>query len=264
MQNDYKVILLSAGLGTRLKPLTKILPKCLMPIRGVPILAHWLQKCMDSRINHIYVNTHYKAHIVENFLSTVNNDFDLVVAREPVLLGTAGTVRAAASWINNHSVIIVHADNFSSLKLSSLIAAHEKAKMQGVDITMATFLTDTPKSCGIVKLDDNRVVGFYEKVEDAPGNLANGAVYIFEPNVVKYICENEDIFDISNQIIPKFLGKIGIFNVDNFHIDIGNLKTLRKSQKVTHLLVGDTFDKGIKELGKEFMQIENILKGDVV
>ena len=64
-----KAILLAAGLGTRLKPLTNTIPKCLVPISGRPLLSYWLEKLANLGINEILINVHYLAEQVENYIS---------------------------------------------------------------------------------------------------------------------------------------------------------------------------------------------------
>jgi mannose-1-phosphate guanylyltransferase len=92
---------------------------------------------------------------------------------------------------------------------------------------MLSFKTDRPESCGILKINNNRVVDFYEKMKNPPGNIANGAVYIFTAKVLDYINSNNLINDISNDLIPKFLGRIQVFENNTYHRDIGDLESLR-------------------------------------
>jgi mannose-1-phosphate guanylyltransferase len=93
---------------------------------------------------------------------------------------------------------------------------------------MMCFKTDRPESCGILKIENNRVIDFYEKISNPPGNMANGAVYIFSRKIIKYIYKNkEQVHDISYDLIPKFLGKIQVFENNIYHRDIGDLNSLR-------------------------------------
>ena len=91
-----------------------------------------------------------------------------------------------------------------------------------------TFRTDEPSNCGIVELNDyGYVINFHEKKKDPPGNLANAAIYIFQPEVIEYIQTlNKNIIDISTDVIPKFLGKIQAYQNNLYLRDIGNLKSL--------------------------------------
>ena len=72
---------------------------------------------------------------------------------------------------------------------------------------MMTFRTPTPSTCGIVELDSKGIVtNFYEKVLEPPGNLANGAVYLFESEVLDWIMDNDTLNDFSTEVLPQFIG----------------------------------------------------------
>ena len=99
---------------------------------------------------------------------------------------------------------------------------------------MMNFETDYPQSCGILELDERGVVtGFHEKVQNPPGNIANGAVYIFEPEVVRFICSESGnpISDISNDLLPRYLQRIFTWPTDGLHIDVGTLANLEKARQ---------------------------------
>jgi mannose-1-phosphate guanylyltransferase len=98
-------------------------------------------------------------------------------------------------------------------------------------MTMLAFRTDDPRSCGILELDSqNRVLAFHEKVENPPGNLANGAVYIFEPEVIDDIARlGRSVVDLSTEIIPNYLGRILSVETSGYHRDIGNPESLRRA-----------------------------------
>ena len=101
---------------------------------------------------------------------------------------------------------------------------------------MMTFNTKTPRTCGIVELDANGVViGFHEKVKNPPGNLANGAVYLLEPEVLQWICDRPEITDFSTQVLPHFIGRTATWHNEGTHIDIGSIEALREAQaRVPH------------------------------
>lgn len=217
-----KAVLLAAGEGTRLRPLTGVLPKCLFPIQGVPLLQHWLETLKQMGVTEVLVNTHYQASIVESFLE--GQDFDIAVAYEPELLGTAGTLRANAAFLKNSDVLIAHADNLSLFNPMEFASAFAQRPAPAV-ATMMTFATDAPRSCGIIELDDaGLVTEFHEKVDNPPGNLANGAVYVFSSSAVNQII-NGRASDISTQVLPALLGQINTFHNGRYHRDIGTVES---------------------------------------
>jgi mannose-1-phosphate guanylyltransferase len=97
---------------------------------------------------------------------------------------------------------------------------------------MMTFRTDQPSACGIVELDTDGVVrAFHEKVENPPGNLANGAVYVLGPEVVDYIASlGKEVIDFSTEVLPHYMGRINTFLNNIYHRDIGNLDSLALAQ----------------------------------
>jgi mannose-1-phosphate guanylyltransferase len=77
---------------------------------------------------------------------------------------------------------------------------------------------------------ENRVVAFHEKVSNPPGNLANGAVYVFEPEVIKDVAAlGKPVVDLSTEIIPNYLGRILSVETSGYHRDIGNPESLRRA-----------------------------------
>ena len=225
-------IILAAGEGTRLMPLTSEWPKCLMPIHKVPLLEFWLSDLRFSGVREAIVNTCYHGDLVSEFLSRPRFKNWVVNFKEETLLGTAGTIRKNINLLRDKTVLMAHADNWSGFDLSKLLTFHRKETAKGSLITMLLFNTTTPESCGIVELNqDNIVTNMYEKEIVKRGNIANGAVYVIEPEVVNWITETENIDDFSLDVLPHFMGRIsGIMN-DSFHRDIGALPMLRIAQK---------------------------------
>jgi mannose-1-phosphate guanylyltransferase len=224
--------LLAAGFGTRLRPLTNKWPKCLMPVRGYPLLGHWLNALIENGITNISVNTHFMSDKVDDFI--VGNNFSCLVrlVHEPKLLGTAGTLRANAGDLRGNTLMLIHADNWCQCDLASFIEFHKNSRPNNCCITMMTFVTQSPQSCGIVEVNDsNVVVAFYEKVSNPPGNIANAAVYIIEPEVIEFIKNNVAVNDFSKDVLPKYLGRIAAWRNNGVHRDIGSSNELLAAQK---------------------------------
>jgi mannose-1-phosphate guanylyltransferase len=95
---------------------------------------------------------------------------------------------------------------------------------------MLTFITNEPQNCGICDIDQGILVGFKEKDPNTKGKIANAAVYIFEPEVIEWIDKNENVLDISTQVISNFLGKISVQEHHGFFRDIGNIQSLIDAQ----------------------------------
>jgi mannose-1-phosphate guanylyltransferase len=232
-----KALLLAAGLGTRLRPLTNFLPKCLVPIGNRPLLEYWLANLFDAGFDKILINTHYLSDIVVSYVRGTPWSDRIVLAHEPELLGTAGTIREHRKFFGNETFFVAHADNLSLFDPGDMIRRHA-LRPSGSVMTMMTFDTSTPESCGIVSLDRNAVVtGFFEKVSRPPGSLANAAVYIAEPNIMDLIGKLTSTHpDFSTEVIPALLGKIFTHHNNRFHLDIGTLNAWSEAQTSYPLL----------------------------
>lgn len=227
-----RALLLSAGYGTRLRPLTERVPKCLVPIKGRALLDYWCTLLLDSgAVDRILVNTSWLADHVRTHVqaSKWRDQIDLV--HETDLLGTGGTVLANRDWFGKGPFLVAHSDNLTRFDIGAFIDRHMQ-RPKDAEITMMTFTTDTPQSCGIIDTDSRGiVVGFHEKVANPPGNRANGAVYIFEPSVIDFIARSgKTVIDISTEVLPAFMGRISTFHNADYHRDIGTLESFSLAQ----------------------------------
>lgn len=226
-----RVLLLAAGLGMRLRPVTDTVPKCMVSISGKPLLGYWLELLSAAGVNDILVNLHYLPELVRAYLSTASYLAQVTTVHEEVLLGTAGTLLKNRAFFQDESVMLIHADNLSLFDMRKFIKRFN-ARGPGIEITMMTFHTDQPKNCGVVELDAGGVVmAFHEKVAAPPGNLANGAVYILSPAVMQFIAKlGKEIIDFSTEVLPHFLGRINTFHNGVYHRDIGTVESLNLAQ----------------------------------
>jgi mannose-1-phosphate guanylyltransferase len=225
-----RALLLAAGIGSRLRPITDTTPKCLVEVHGRPLLDYWLDLVFEGGIERVLLNTHWLAPQVRDHVAASPWATRIDMVHEETLLGTGGTVLANRAWFQDRAFLLAHADNLTDFDVAYFIWAHQN-RPKGHVITMLGFRTDDPSSCGILELDrQNTVLVFHEKVPNPPGNLANGAVYIFEPEVVEAIARLEKpVVDLSTEIIPGFLGRILCVETDGYHRDIGNPESLLRA-----------------------------------
>ena len=225
--------MLAAGFGTRLRPLTLHTPKCLVLIGGQPLLAHWLNQLELIRTEAALVNTHYLADQVEDFLAGWQSSMQLKSSHEPSILGTAGSLLANRTFFAGCTGLLIHADNFSQADLGQLLAAHNNRPI-GCLLTMLTFTTQRPSSCGIVEIDSRGVVvGFHEKVVDPPGNRANGALYVFDQPFLDWLLINHpNANDFSTEVLPHGLGRIFTWHTELPYIDIGTPEALAEAEAI--------------------------------
>lgn len=228
---NIDVLLLSAGLGSRLGPLTDIWPKCLMPIAGIPLLEYWIQSLKRAKFHNIYINVHYLADEVEAFLDRPSIKPYITLIREERLLGTAGTIKANSHLFKSDSLLVAHADNWTDFDLEGFINFHQYQKPKNCLATMMTFDASNPSACGIVEIDSSGTLQhFYEKVKNPPGNRANAAIYLFSKPILEWMGAVDNMHDISLDVIPHFLGKISTWHHAGIHRDIGILETLLDAQ----------------------------------
>ena len=234
MNKKLRALLLAAGYGTRLRPITYHTPKCLVEINNEPILRRWLKEVEKQGCEKCIVNTHYLSEKVSQFLKENNfGQMNIKLTNERELLGTAGTLIENLNFFKNKIGILIHVDNATNFDLYELIEAHKKRE-KGCILTMLTFNTKDPKSCGIVEKNNKGVMtNFHEKVKNPPSDCANGAIYIFEDDFISWL-ENISfqISDFSNDVLPKLLNKVQTYHTNEVYLDIGNLNSLKKANKI--------------------------------
>ena len=124
------------------------------------------------------------------------------------------------------------AADLADLDVAALVHSHA-TRPTGVEITMLTFETDHPSSCGIVELDANAiVVAFHEKAPDPPGRRANGAVYILEPSVLDFLASlHKEAIDLSTEVLPHYLGRIRAEPLVGYLRDVGRPESLALAEE---------------------------------
>ncbi len=227
-----RALLLSAGLGTRLRPVTDHVPKCLVPINGRPLLSYWLGLLIGAGVKKVLINTHYLPEAVNDYIDRSGYSDFITTVFEEKLLGTAGTLLKNRRFFEDGPVMLIHADNLSKFDMPAFMQTYDR-RPAGADMTMMTFMTDSPETCGIVELDEQGIVrAFHEKVSHPPGRLANAAVYILSPAVIEYIASlGKEAVDFSTEVLPHYLGRINTFHNAVYHRDIGTVDSLERAQR---------------------------------
>ncbi len=232
-----KALLLAAGLGTRLRPITNTLPKCLVEIGNKPILEIWLDKLNQAGCQEVLINTHYLANKIKKFLQFKKyKNMRIHTTYEPKLLGTAGTLIQNANFFSKeNNNLLIHADNFTNADLKKFHEFHMNFTIPSENlITMMTFRSNNPEKCGIVEIDKNgQVKKFYEKDSNFHGNIANAAIYFFKYDLIEILLKNKTKFtDFSLDVIPLLIGKIKTYHINEELIDIGTKENLDLARKI--------------------------------
>jgi mannose-1-phosphate guanylyltransferase len=223
-----KAFLLAAGNGTRLRPLTDSVPKCMVPVRGVPLLEIWLQTCQRFGISEVLVNLHAHADSVREYLRQHVDGIRVQVAEESELLGSAGTLRANRDWIASEECFwIFYADVLNRADLGEMMKLHERRKPVA---TLGVYQVSDPKRCGIVTVGEDGIIReFIEKPANPAGNLAFSGLMIGTPELIEIIPEQVPA-DIGFHVLPKLGGRMLAFPINDYLIDVGTMENYLTAQ----------------------------------
>ena len=221
-----KAFILAAGLGTRLRPLTDTVPKCLVPVQGVPLLGVWLGICERAGIDSVLVNLHHLPDQVYAFVRDYHGSVRVSTVYEETLLGTAGTVLANRHFVEGErDFFVIYVDNWTDVDLADMLASH---RAKGTDLTMAVFHTDNPSGSGIVTVDAaDRIVAFEEKPRHPRSDLANAGILIMSPRLLAGLPAYRPL-DFGFDVLPRFAGEMYAYRLSGFLCDLGTWENYRK------------------------------------
>lgn len=224
-----KAFLLAAGIGSRLRPLTDVTPKCMLPVGGRPLLDIWLDAFAKAEVDEVLVNLHHLPDIVRDHVIARTTPPHVQLSYEPVLLGSAGTLVANRQWVEGEDFFLAgNADNLTDFDVNSLIATHREC---GAVATLAVFHSENPSAGGVVEVDTTgRVVGFTEKPADPVSDLVNAGIYAFAPSVVDEI-GGEPPKDIGYDLLPRLVGRAQTVAIEGYFRDIGTPDAYRHAQE---------------------------------
>jgi mannose-1-phosphate guanylyltransferase len=224
-----KAFLLAAGHGTRLRPFTDRIPKCLLPIQGVPLLEIWLNNCRLAGITDVLVNAHAHAGVVREFAGKQKTGVRMRIVEEPELLGSAGTLAQNREFIAGESFFFVlYADVLTNVDISKMLAFH---KLKRLAATLGICQVPDPSRCGIVTLDENAVVRkFVEKPLRPSGNWAFAGVMVAGPELLNHLPRQRPA-DIGFDVLPKMVGKMAGYAISEYLLDIGTISNHQHAQQ---------------------------------
>lgn len=231
-----RAMVLAAGLGTRLRPLTYEIAKPMVPVLDRPVMAHILDLLDRHGFERTIANLHYfPDSISEYFGERISYRF------EPELLGTAGGVRECREFFGADAFLVISGDALTDVDLTALVARHRQA---GGVATLAVKQVADTREYGVVLHDrDGRITGFQEKPapEEALSDLGNCGIYVFDPQIFDYFPERPFV-DWAKDVFPTLLAgdvPFHIHEIDQYWNDVGSLAELRQG----------TFDALAGELG---------------
>lgn len=225
-----KAMVMAAGVGSRLDPLTQNVPKPLVPILNKPVMDILLEKLSKYGVKSVIANTYYLAKNIQNRYekdSPVDINFESIC--EETLSGTAGGVKKCEFFFKDEeNFLVVSADGLHDADLGKIIASH---KASGCIATMAIaeiVREEVSKYGVVVYSNDNKVVEFQEKPSliEAKSNFINTGIYVFNKRIFDFIPENT-VYDFAKNVFPLLLSigeKINVCKINDYWSDIGTIE----------------------------------------
>ena len=226
-----KAMVLAAGLGTRLRPVTYEMPKPLVPVANRPIMEHILVLLRRHDCTELVANLSYMPEMIkQRFGDGSGLGVSIEWSFEEQLLGTAGGVRNVRDFFGDESFLVMAADALTDIDLTELRRAHEAN--DGIATLAATRVADTSEYGVIVTGEDGRVQGFQEKPDpaEALSDLANCMIYVLEPEIFDYFPDADEV-DFALDVFPALLANDVPFYVHDaagYWNDVGSLDEYRQ------------------------------------
>jgi mannose-1-phosphate guanylyltransferase len=224
-----KAFLLAAGVGSRLRPITDAIPKCMVVIDDRPLLDVWLDAFDRAGIDEVLVNLHHLPDVVRHHIAARPGPPVVRTFFEPELLGSAGTLAANRRWVDGEEMFLTcYADNLTDFDLRSLIDEHRE---HDTIATWTVFHSERPSAGGVVEVDgDGTVVGFVEKPSEPASDLTNAGMYAFHPSVLDEIIGPAPN-DIGYHLLPRLVGRARAMLVEGYLRDIGTVEAYRRARE---------------------------------
>jgi len=201
-----KAMILAAGQGTRLRPLTEDIPKCMISIEGKPILEHTVEWLRRYGVTDIIVNLYYLPDVIKSYFGDgTKHGMRIAYSREDRLLGTAGGVKKAA-WFFDGPFIVWYGDNLSTCRLDRLWEFHWAKRGLA---TIALYHREDVTQSGIAGLDENdRIVRFLEKPrpDQVFSHWISAGIFVLEPKVLEAI-PAKGAPDFGRDVFPALLAE---------------------------------------------------------
>jgi len=220
-----KAMVLAAGLGTRLKPITFEVPKPMVPVLDRPVMAHIVGLLQDQGFDDLIANLHHYPDTIRDYFGE-----RLTYRYEEELLGTAGGVRNVADFFGDDPVVVVSGDALTDLDLNALVERHRSAG--GIATLTVKQVADTREYGVVVHDAEGRIQGFQEKPQpaEALSDVGNCGIYCFSPEIFDYFPERP-FADWAQDVFPALLENDVPFHVHQIYDywnDVGSLEELRQ------------------------------------
>jgi mannose-1-phosphate guanylyltransferase/mannose-1-phosphate guanylyltransferase/phosphomannomutase len=220
-----KAMVLAAGLGTRLKPITFELPKPMVPVLDRPVMAHIVDLLTAQGFDELIANVHHYPETIRGYFGD-----RLTYRHEAELLGTAGGVRNVRDFFGDDPIVVISGDALTDLDVRALVERHRSAG--GIATLTVRRVPDTREYGVVIHDADGRIQGFQEKPDpdEALSDLGNCGIYCFSPEIFDFFPASDPV-DWAGDVFPALLSHdvpFHIHEVDSYWNDVGSLSELRQ------------------------------------
>lgn len=224
------VVILSGGLGTRLRSLVNDIPKTMANINGKPFLCCLLDIIKDYDVKNVILAVGYKKEFIEEYIGNNYKEMNIIYSEEEKPLGTGGAIRKALEYSKEDDVVVMNGDVYSKVNLKKLMEEHKKSKKE---VTLALKYMENFERYGAVEFNDKKEIIKFEEKKPKEKGYINVGVYAMKKNTLNNINVGVS-FSIENDFFSKYVNK-NIFNAylyDGDFIDIGIPEDYKKAIKV--------------------------------
>jgi len=229
--NSNKAMVLAAGLGTRLRPLTDLISKPMAPIVNKPVMEHIIELLIRHNFKDVVCNLHWYPEAIKDYFGDGSRwGLSISYSYEEFLMGTAGGVKNVEDFFEGKTFLIISGDALTDIDLTEVFNYH---KRRGGIATLVLTEVDDPSQYGVVILDkEDKIMGFQEKplAGEEKSNLANSGIYMFESDIFNYIPE-KTFYDFGKNVFPDLLLKqIPYYGIkhNNYWNDVGGLEEYQR------------------------------------
>lgn len=227
-----RAMVLAAGVGSRLEPLTSRIPKPLVPVANTPVMEHILRHLKLHGYDEVISNLHHLPdRLTEYFGGGERLGVDLTFFREEILSGDAGGVRACRSYFRDQTFVVLMGDLLTDVDLTAVVRAH---KEKGALATIAVKQVEDVSQFGVVLRDEEGFIkGFQEKplAGEALSNLASTGIYVLEPEIFSHIPQT-GMYGFGRQLFPALVAigaPVLAFEFSGYWSDVGTIAQYRQS-----------------------------------
>lgn len=227
-----KAVIMAGGLGQRLRPLTKVIPKPLLPVGESSVLEILVNRLKECGCTELFVALNYQSSLFEAFLNSEKWGMKIACSKEETPLGTAGPLRLFRDSLTE-PFLVINGDILTNLDFAELREFHTS---QHVELTVVTKALTIPLRYGLVNTVDNKIVSIQEKPDMVADIIAG--IYFCSPQVLNAIPDNA--FFTMIDLIHRMLDQkrpMARYHLKDYWLDIGNMEDYEKAQ--------DLFSQGV-------------------